>query len=261
MLWNQLKLKILQLVVLCCAVLISCTPIAATSSVNSNSTYQYRTIHSPDGIGKFYQGREIAKVMGHTEALWLERPSREREEQPQKVLDALVLQPTDVVADIGAGTGYFSFRMAQRLPNGKVLAVDIQPEMLDIIEFLKKETEITNIETILGTLTNPNLAENSIDLALMVDAYHEFSHPYEVMQGITKALKPGGRVVLVEYRKENPFIPIKGLHKMTQNQVKKEMAMVGLQWQNTDESLPNQHIITFAKTVSQELINKNKSSN
>ncbi|AFZ28670.1 Methyltransferase type 11 [Gloeocapsa sp. PCC 7428] len=261
MLWNQLKLKILQLVVLCCAVLISCTPIAATSSVNSNSTYQYRTIHSPDGIGKFYQGREIAKVMGHTEALWLERPSREREEQPQKVLDALVLQPTDVVADIGAGTGYFSFRMAQRLPNGKVLAVDIQPEMLDIIEFLKKETEITNIETILGTLTNPNLAENSIDLALMVDAYHEFSHPYEVMQGITKALKPGGRVVLVEYRKENPFIPIKGLHKMTQNQVKKEMTMVGLQWQNTDESLPNQHIITFAKTVSQELINKNKSSN
>ncbi|OKH23394.1 class I SAM-dependent methyltransferase [Chroogloeocystis siderophila] len=261
MLWSQLKLKILQFVVLCCAVLISCTPIAATSSVNSNSTYQYRTIHSPDGIGKFYQGREIAKVMGHTEALWLERPSREREEQPQKVLDALVLQPSDVVADVGAGTGYFSFRMAQRLPNGKVLAVDIQPEMLDIIEFLKKETEITNIETILGTLTNPNLPENSIDLALMVDAYHEFSHPYEVMQGITKALKLGGRVVLVEYRKENPFIPIKGLHKMTQNQVKKEMAMVGLQWQNTDESLPNQHIITFAKTVSQELINKNKSSN
>lgn len=261
MLWNQLKLKILPVLLLCCTVLISCTTIAATPSVESNSTYQYHTIHSPDGVGKFYQGREIAKVMGHTEALWLERPSREREEQPQKVLDVLALHPTDVVADIGAGTGYFSFRMAQKLPRGKVLAVDIQPEMLDMIEFLKKDTEITNVEPILGNITNPNLPENSINLALMVDAYHEFSYPYEVMQGITKALKPGGRVVLVEYRKENPFIPIKGLHKMTQKQVRKEMALVGLQWQNTDESLPNQHIITFAKTVPQELINKNQSSN
>jgi len=261
MFWDQLKLKILPLcVLLCCTVLMSCTTLAATPIADSNPSYQYQTIHSPDGIGKFYQGREIAKVMGHTEALWLERPTREIEEQPQKVLDALNLQPTDVVADIGAGTGYFSFRMAQKLPDGKVLAVDIQPEMLDIIEFLKKDTKITNVEAILGSITNPNLPENSIDLALMVDAYHEFSYPYEVMQGLTKALKSRGRVILVEYRKENPFIPIKGLHKMTQIQVKKEMAMVGLQWQNTDESLPNQHIITFAKTVSQELINKNKSS-
>jgi SAM-dependent methyltransferase len=250
MLWNQLKQKLLQLVVLlCCAVLISCTPLAATPSVDSNPTYQYRTIHSPDGIGKFYQGREIAKVMGHTEALWLERPSREREEQPQKVLDVLSLQPTDVVADIGAGTGYFSFRIAQKLSHGKVLAVDIQPEMLDIIEFLKKDTGITNVETILGNITNPNLSKNSINLALMVDAYHEFSYPYEVMQGITKALKPEGRVVLVEYRKENPFIPIKGLHKMSQNQVKKEMASVGLQWQETNNILPSQRIMIFTKPL------------
>jgi len=262
MFWSQLRLKISPLcALLYCTVLVSCTTLAATPVVDSSQNYQYHTIHSPDGIGKFYQGREIAKVMGHTEVLWLERPSREIEEQPQKVLDALNLQPTDVVADIGTGTGYFSFRMAQMIPDGKVLAVDIQPEMLDIIEFLKKDTGITNVEAILGNITNPNLSDNSIDLALMVDAYHEFSHPYEVMHAITKALKPGGRVVIVEYRKENPFIPIKGLHKMTQNQVKKEMAMVGLQWQNTDESLPSQHIITFAKTVSQELINKNKSSN
>ncbi|WNN91130.1 methyltransferase domain-containing protein [Gloeocapsopsis dulcis] len=226
----------------------SCTTLAATPSVDNSQNYQYHTIHSPDGIGKFYQGREIAKVMGHTEALLLERPSRE-EEQPQKVLDALELQTTDVVADIGAGTGYFSFRMAQKLPDGKVLAVDIQPEMLDIIEFLKKDTGITNVETILGSITNPNLPESSIDLALMVDAYHEFSYPYEVMQGITKALKPGGKVVLVEYRKENPFIPIKGLHKMTQNQVKKEMALVGLQWQKAENILPSQHIMIFIKPL------------
>lgn len=234
-------------ILLCCTLLSSCSSLAASLVSDSNTIYQYHTVHSPDGIGKFYQGREIAKVMGHTEALWLERPSRE-DEQPQKVIAALELQPTDIVADIGAGTGYFSFRIARELSQGKVLAVDIQPEMLDIIEFLKKETKIVNVEPILGNATNPNLSANSIDLALMVDAYHEFSYPYEVMQGIVNALKPGGRIVLVEYRKENPFIPIKGLHKMTQNQVKKEMAILGLQWQQTDESLPTQHIITFVKT-------------
>ncbi|MBE9188841.1 class I SAM-dependent methyltransferase [Gloeocapsopsis crepidinum LEGE 06123] len=259
MFWSQLRLKILPLcALLYCTVLVSCTTLAATPVVDSSQNYQYHTIHSPDGIGKFYQGREIAKVMGHTEVLWLERPSRETEEQPQKVLNALDLQSTDVVADIGAGTGYFSFRMAQKLPDGKVLAVDIQPEMLDIIEFLKKDTGITNVEAILGNITNPNLPENSIDLALMVDAYHEFSYPYEVMQGITKALKPGGRVVLVEYRRENPLIPIKGLHKMTQNQVKKEMKFVGLQWQKTQNILPSQHIMIFTKPLATANQHSNK---
>lgn len=253
MFWNQFKLKIRQTgllcVLLCCVVFSGCTALTANSVTDAtNNIYEYRTLHSPDGIGKFYQGREIAKVMGHSEALWLERPNREAEEQPQKVIAALDLQPSDVVADIGAGTGYFSFRIAPKLSDSKVIAVDIQPEMLDIIEFLKKETGISNVETIAASVDHPNLPENSIDLALMVDAYHEFSHPYEVIQGITKALKPGGRVVLVEYRKENPFIPIKGLHKMTQNQVKKEMTVVGLQWQKTDEILPTQHIMFFTKS-------------
>jgi precorrin-6B methylase 2 len=209
--------------------------------------YEYRSFHSSDGIGKFYLGREIAKVMGHTEALWLERPSREREEQPKKAIAALDLKPTDVVADIGAGTGYFSFRMAKELPQGKVLAVDLQPEMLDIIEFLKQENKVTNVEPILGNFTNPKLTKNSVDLALMVDAYHEFSHPYEMMQGIAKALKPAGRVALIEYRRENPFIPIKALHKMTQKQACKEMQAVGLQWQETKDVLPSQHIMLFVK--------------
>jgi ubiquinone/menaquinone biosynthesis C-methylase UbiE len=213
----------------------------------SGSLYQERVVHSLDGIGKFYMGREIAKVMGHTEALWLERPSREVTEQPKQVVDALDLKPTDVVADIGAGTGYFSFRINPRVPEGKVLAVDIQPEMIDIMNFLKKENNVTNVEPILGSVTDPNLPDESVDLALMVDAYHEFEYPREVMEGVVRALKPGGRVVLVEYRRENPFIPIKALHKMTQNQARKEMKAVGLQWLETKSFLPEQHLMVFEK--------------
>lgn len=238
--------------ILCCSILNVSSAVADVQTPPQRSpntdVYEYRSFHSPDGIGKFYQNREIAKVMGHKEALWLERPSREREEHPIQAIAALDLKPTDAIADIGAGTGYFSFRMAERLPQGKVYAVDIQPEMLDIIEFLKQENKITNVEPVLGKVTNPNLPENSIDLALMVDAYHEFSFPYEMMQGIVKALKPTGRVVLIEYRRENPFIPIKALHKMTQKQARKEMQVVGLQWQETKDILPSQHVMLFTKS-------------
>ena len=213
----------------------------------SSSVYQERVVHSSDGIGKFYMGREIAKVMGHREALWLERPSREATEQPQRVVDALDLKPTNVVADIGAGTGYFSFRISPLVPEGKVLAVDIQPEMLDIINFLKKENNITNVEPILGSVTEPNLPNESVDLALMVDAYHEFEYPREIMEGVVRSLKPGGRVVLVEYRRENPLIPIKALHKMSQKQVRKEMSAVGLVWLETKSFLPQQHLMVFEK--------------
>jgi ubiquinone/menaquinone biosynthesis C-methylase UbiE len=196
-------------------------------------------------------GREIAKVMGHTEALWLERPSRELTEQPQQVVDALDLKPTDVVADIGAGTGYFSFRISPSVPQGKVLAVDIQPEMVDILDFLKKENEISNVASILGRVTDPNLPQESVDLALMVDAYHEFEYPKEMMAGIVRSLKPGGRVVLVEYKRENPLILIKALHKMTQKQARKEMKVVGLQWLETKNFLPQQHIMIFQKPKEQ----------
>jgi SAM-dependent methyltransferase len=217
------------------------------ASWSAASPYVQRAIHHPDGIGKFYLGREIAQVMGHQAAAWLERPSREVEEQPDAVVQALQLQPTDRVADMGAGTGYFSFRISPLVPEGKVFAVDVQPEMIDILSFLKQEYQADNVEPILGSETDPHLAATSIDLALMVDAYHEFAYPQEMMQGIVKALKPGGRVVLLEYRGENPLIPIKGLHKMTQRQVRKEMQAVGLVWQETQRFLPQQHLMIFQK--------------
>ena len=221
--------------------------IASPTPSSETSVYQHRIVHSSEGIGKFYMGREIAKVMGHTGAMWLERPSREAEEKPSKIITSLALKPTDVVADIGAGTGYLSFQITRMVPEGKVLAVDVQPEMLDIINFLKKENKISNVEPILGEESNPNLPDNSVNLALMVDAYHEFAYPREMMLGIVKALKPDGRVVLVEYRGENPFVLIKGLHKMTQKQVKKEMSAVGLEWLETKSILPQQHILVFKK--------------
>jgi ubiquinone/menaquinone biosynthesis C-methylase UbiE len=222
---------------------------ATTATSISEIAYEQRSVHNPDGIGKFYLGREIAQVMGHEGAAWLERPSRVVEEQPHAVVEALNLRPDDVVADIGAGTGYFSFRLSRDLPAGKVLAVDVQPEMVDILTFLKQENQAENVEPILGSETDPHLPPNSIDLALMVDAYHEFAFPLEMMQGIVTALKPGGRVALLEYRGENPLIPIKGLHKMTQRQVRKEMQAVGLSWQETKRFLQQQHLMIFAKRV------------
>jgi ubiquinone/menaquinone biosynthesis C-methylase UbiE len=192
-------------------------------------------------------GREIAHVMGHQGADWLERAEREEEEHPQKVVDLMELRPADVVADIGAGTGYFSFRMAAKVTAGKVLAVDIQPEMLDLLKGAAAARKVTNVEPVLGKIDDPALPPAAVDVALMVDAYHEFDHPREMMLGIVRALKPGGRVVLVEYRGEDPNVPIKPLHKMTEAQAKKEMAAVGLEHVKTLPDLPRQHVLIFRK--------------
>ena len=151
------------------------------------------------------------------------------------------------MADIGAGTGYFTFRMSPLVPEGKVLAIDIQPEMLELINFVNHEENITNVETILGDVDNPKIPPSSVDIALLVDTYHEFEYPREMMLGIVEGLKPGGRVVLLEYRSENPMIMIKGLHKMSEKQVKKEMKAVGLIWQDTRDFLPQQHFLVFKK--------------
>lgn len=219
----------------------------ASADTQQKGVYYQAGVASKDGIGKYYMGREIAHVMGHLGSDWLERSSREQEERTDLLLKNISLKPDDVVVDLGAGTGYFSFPMARQLNTGKVLAVDIQPEMLRMIEARKTRDNLENIQTFLAAETGPKLQTASTDLVLMVDAYHEFSYPREVMSRIARGLKPGGRVVLVEYRGEDATVAIKRLHKMTQKQAKKEMLAVGLQWQKTDNYLPQQHVMIFTK--------------
>src|SRR5437660_4476240 len=210
--------------------------------------YEFRKEHDRDGIGKFYMDREIAQVMGHEGAGWLERPEREKEEHPARLIKALKLKEGDVVADIGAGSGYHAFRMAPLVgAKGKILAVDIQPEMLALIRQKMKTTKVTNIEPILGTIDDPKLPAGSVDMILMVDVYHEFSHPHEMTLALLRALKPGGRLVFVEFRMEDPKVPIKLVHKMTERQVIKEMSIHPLKHVETIETLPWQHIIVFEK--------------
>jgi protein-L-isoaspartate O-methyltransferase len=203
---------------------------------------------SPDGIGKAYMGREIAKVMSYHGASWLERPERTQEERPDLVLAALDLKPGMRVADIGAGSGYYSSRMAERVGSeGTVYAVDVQPEMLDILRLQMKLERVTNVTPVLGSETDPRLPAGALDLAIMVDVYHEFEYPYEMLAAIVKALKPGGRVVFVEFRGNDPSVPIKAVHTMTEGQVRKEAAVQALEWVKTVGGLPWQHVIVFRK--------------
>jgi precorrin-6B methylase 2 len=203
---------------------------------------------SADGIGKIYMGREISGVMGWQGAAWLEREEREREERGDLLLRELALKPGMAVADIGAGTGYYARRMAAAVgASGAVYAVDVQPEMIEILNMLAKKSNITNIKPVLGGVKETKLADNSIDLAIMVDVYHELEFPFEMMESIVRALKPGGRVVFVEYRAEDANVPIKALHKMSQAQVRKEAAAHALTFERTASALPWQHVMFFRK--------------
>ena len=226
-----------------------CWQIAAPTSTAliQSKYYSYRQ-PSFDGTGKYYMGREIAQVMGHQGSGWLERPDRATEEQPQKMIAALELKSTDVVADIGAGTGYISQLLSRQVPEGKVLAVDVQPEMIELLNQRIKRSKIANIQPQLGTEQSPELPAESIDLAVMVDAYHEFSYPHEMMAGIVAALKPGGRVVLAEYRGEDPQVFIKPHHKTTQKQIQSEMKDLGLKLVKNESVLPQQHLLFFGKS-------------
>jgi ubiquinone/menaquinone biosynthesis C-methylase UbiE len=224
------------------------TPAASSSPDNPYTT----TRLSPDGIGKRYLGREIAAVMGWQGAAWLEREEREREERTDLLMAALALRPGMVVADIGAGTGYLARRMATAVaPTGKVLAVDVQPEMIKLLQALAAEKGLSNVVPLLGAEDDVRLPAGTVDLAIMVDVYHELSFPREVLTSIVKALKPGGRVVFIEYRAEDPQVPIKALHKMSQAQVKREVAALPtgptLVWERTVDSLPWQHMMVFRK--------------
>jgi protein-L-isoaspartate O-methyltransferase len=212
--------------------------------------YELRPAEDPNGIAKYYMGRQIAHVMGHQAADWLERPSREAEERTAEMVKLLNLKPGENAADIGAGTGYVTRRMAKLVaPAGKVYAVEIQQEMLDLLSAKMKEQGITNVVPILGTVTDPKLPTNALDLIIMVDVYHELDHPFEMTEAMVRSLKPGGRLVFIEFRKEDPNVPIKEVHKMSEAQVKKEMSVHPLQHSQTLTNLPIQHVIIFKKTT------------
>ncbi|MDB6155401.1 MAG: methyltransferase protein [Chthoniobacteraceae bacterium] len=212
--------------------------------------YESRAEHDPNGTGLFFMQREIAHVMGHQAWQWLERPEREEEEGTDRLLEALQLKPGEAVADIGAGSGYFSWRMARLVgESGRIFAVEIQQEMLDLLMKNMARRRVEKIvEPILGTITDPKLKAASCDVMLMVDVYHEFDHPYEMIANMIPALKPGGRLVFVEFRQEDPQVAIKLVHKMSEAQVKKEMSIhPGIEFVQTIGTLPQQHILIFRK--------------
>lgn len=220
----------------------------ALASAASPAPYETRAQHDPDGIGKFYLGREIAHVMGPGGVSWLERPQREREERPQLTIAALQIEAGQTIADLGAGSGYYTFRIAPLVgERGRVLAIDVEPRMLRIISKRAEREGVENISTVLGTPSDPNLEPNSIDLLFMVDVYHELEYPFEVMTKVREALRPGGRVALIEYRAEDPTVPIKPVHKMTERQIVKELTAAGFRHQKTVRDLPLQHLVLFQK--------------
>ena len=210
--------------------------------------YETREEHDRNGIGKFFLGREIAHVMGHQAADWLERPEREEEEKTDVMIDALKFREGEVVADIGCGSGYISRRISKKIgAKGVVYGVDIQQEMLDLLAKRMAMFRIENVKPVMGEVTDPKLPPESCDTMIMVDVYHEFDQPYEMISNMVKALKKGGRIVFVEFRKEDPNVPIKEVHKMSVEQVKKEMALQPLEYVETIGVLPIQHIIVFRK--------------
>jgi precorrin-6B methylase 2 len=195
-------------------------------------------------------GRKIAGVMGMNGADWLVRPERETEEQPEKALDALNLKPGNVVADIGAGVGYMSLRKAKRVgPSGKVYANDLQPQMLDLLRQNASKADLANIVTVQGEVADPKLPANTMDLVLLVDVYHEFSQPQAMLRKIRETLKPDGRLVLLEYRAEDPNVPIVAEHKMTVAQVRTELEAEGFVLQPVIETLPRQHLLILTKAA------------
>ena len=219
---------------------------SADASTDASSAYEQGEA-SADGTGRRYMGREVARVMSHRGAAWLERDDRALEERPDILLRALDLPPDAVVADLGAGTGYFTFRLAREVPEGRVYAVDIQREMLAIVEARADRDGVRNVEPVLGTESDPNLPAASVDVSLLVDSYHEFAYPREMLAALYRATRPGGRVVLVEYRAEDPNVPIRELHKMTEAQARREVEAAGFRFVENRDDLPQQHFLVFER--------------
>jgi ubiquinone/menaquinone biosynthesis C-methylase UbiE len=226
------------------------SPPDETPDKDSPELYVWREEHDPNGIGKFYMGREIAHVMGFGGAGWLDRSTREEQEKLSLMVKLLEIEPGMTVADIGAGSGRISFLMAEQVgPKGKVLAVDIQDEMLELIENRATAKKLTQVVPVKGEIKKTGIEPGTVDLIVMVDVYHEFSHPHEMMTDMARTLKPGGRIAWVEYRLEDPEVPIKLVHKMAETQVKKEAGRkeFGLEFVKTIDKLPQQHIVIYER--------------
>ena len=226
---------------------IGCTQtIKQKINAKTDSVYKYKAA-SGDGIGKVYQGREISFVMDAAGADWLERNNRNEEENTTLAINKLPITSKSVVADIGAGSGYYTFRISQKLTAGKVYAVEIQDEFIDLLKKNQLQKGIKNVEVVKGTEQNPNLKANSIDLAIMVDVYHELAYPQEMLSALITALKPDGKILLLEYRAEDPNVAIKELHKMSVKQVNKEMEANGFKLYKREDFLPMQHFLVYEK--------------
>ena len=236
--------KLATLIILFGCFLTTNQSIAQTNDKGVKYTYKKGDFN---GIGKWYMGREIAYVMGFQGINWLERSEREIEEDVATLIKNMKIKTDDTIADIGAGSGYHVFKMAPLADKGLVYAVDIQPEMLEAIELKKKSKRVSNVETVLGSAKSINLPKNSLDKVLLVDVYHEFSNPFEMIESIKNALKPNGQLFLIEYRGEDPNVPIKKIHKMTKKQSIAEMRAVGLKLKENIDNLPWQHCMIFEK--------------
>lgn len=238
-------IKILAVILICCVQWLAAQKGIAQKN-NSDSLYTYGAA-SPGGTGKFYMGREIAHVMGTSNAAWLDRSSRSQEEHTQLAIDKIEVPENGMIADIGAGTGYYTFKLAPKVPKGKVYAVEIQNEMITALKERKKKLNVTNVEVIKGSTISVNLPENSIDLAIMVDVYHELEYPVEMLTSIKKSLKKDGQLLLIEYKGEDPAVAIRPLHKTTVEQLNKELSANGFKMTYNGDFLPIQHFLVYKK--------------
>lgn len=219
---------------------------APAAAAADTAVYTFKPPH-PDGIGKVYWGREIAGIMSAAGGSWLERNNRQQEENVALAIARMPLSPASVVADIGAGTGYYTFRIAPKVPQGKVYAVDVQQAFVEALQVRTKELGLENVQVVQGSSRSPNLPAGAVDLAILVDVYHELEYPQQMLQAIHRALKPDGKLLLLEYRAEDPSIPIKELHKMAVEQVNKELGANGFRLYKKEDFLPIQHFLLYAK--------------
>jgi ubiquinone/menaquinone biosynthesis C-methylase UbiE len=230
-----------------CVFLICCGFISGANGQSIEDTiYTYKP-PTQSGTGKFYKDRQIAQVMSFEGAAWLERGTRQQEENTNLTISKLPITKNSVVADIGAGTGFYTFRIAPKVPQGKVYAIEIQDDAIKYLTERTKELKQGNVIVVKGSELSPNLPENAIDLVIMVDVYHELLYPHEMLQAIRRSLKPNGKLLLIEYRAEDPKVEIKELHKMSVFQVNKELTANGFHLVQDGEFLPIQHFLVFEK--------------